>query len=592
MQKKYFVHHTSYFVHLLLLFLLLLSSCTDTDRDDLEGSPVMVDLAFSVSRATQGDTRLTENVIQTSSASYRGIEKIHMIPFDVQQKVTKDDPSKLSVDGQTDYTYSQGNTNIYYKQQCSLMRGVASCLCYARAVPTYGTAIPTIADKASNGSLLVKNLNGQTPAEYTFSPEPIYQPAEENNLPVPSAEATALATYLTNIANTEGWKDSPNSMLKVLHTNFCPAQNTVMAGSSSNVRSYVNELYATLTDYTPTLETDEALKNAILANIQAEGVVMTDGKVTSLGPTREGYPANVGLPDGAAALLWSETENAFVPQLTKTSIADINDVRTFAFPAELYYYTNSRLRSSNKDDRKIYYTEASKTWQQMLDQYEVDNAVVNGNTKAIAIKEPMRYAVAHLQLALKSTSHTLADANGKEMEVRATSFPLTGVIVDQQYPVGFDFTPQSATDEYLMYDSHVQAANGTSLCLSGTVDVSAPVHTFVLQTPENKDVMLVLEFQNNSGVDFRGAGGVIYKGTKFYLLGKLELSSLAANDEWSDDLKKRVFTQGYTTTVGVSIPSLAKAYNVMPNIRSPYLEVGVEMTPQWVQAETTNVILE
>jgi hypothetical protein len=143
-----------------------------------------------------------------------------------------------------------------------------------------------------------------------------------------------------------------------------------------------------------------------------------------------------------------------------------------------------------------------------------------------------------------------------------------------------------------MYDSHVQAANGTSLCLSGTVDVSAPVHTFVLQTPENKDVMLVLEFQNNSGVDFRGAGGVIYKGTKFYLLGKLELSSLAANDEWSDDLKKRVFTQGYTTTVGVSIPSLAKAYNVMPNIRSPYLEVGVEMTPQWVQAETTNVILE
>ena len=592
MQKKYFVHHTSYFVHLLLLFLLLLSSCTDTDRDDLEGSPVMVDLAFSVSRATQGDTRLTENVIQTSSASYRGIEKIHMIPFDVQRKVTKNDPPKLSVDGQTDYTYSQGNTNIYYKQQCSLMRGMASCLCYARAVPTYGTAIPTIADKASNGSLLVKNLNGQTPAEYTFSPESIYQPAEENNLPVPSAEATALATYLTNIANTVGWKDSPNSMLKVLHTNFCPAQNTVMAGSSSNVRSYVNELYATLTDYTPTLETDEALKNAILANIQADGVVMTDGKVTSLGPTREGYPANAGLPDGAAALLWSETENAFVPQLTKTSIADINDVRTFAFPAELYYYTNSRLRSSNKDDRKIYYTEASKTWQQMLDQYEVDNAVVNGNTKAIAIKEPMRYAVAHLQLALKSTSHTLADANGIEMEVRATSFPLTGVIVDQQYPVGFDFTPQSATDEYLMYDSHVQAANGTSLCLSGTVDVSAPVHTFVLQTPENKDVMLVLEFQNNSGVDFRGAGGVIYKGTKFYLLGKLELSSLAANDEWSDDLKKRVFTQGYTTTVGVSIPSLAKAYNVMPNIRSPYLEVGVEMTPQWVQAETTNVILE
>ena len=580
------------------LFLVLLQmSCTEgvETTEVTERTPVQVDLAFSVSSATSMGTRLSEDVIQTSPSAYRGIENVLLLPFAVEGKISAADLKSFE-GGQVDLTYrkvySKDYANVYYTQNCIFTQGVASCLCYAKAIPTYGVAIPTIAQKAANGSLIEENMEGLTPADITFSPDPIYQPAEVNSLPQPDAKATALAQYLTAIANTTGWSASTNNTLKTLYVNFFPPQiDVVMAGSSVNVRTYVNELYTALNDFTPTVAADIVLKNAILGNIQAEGVVVSDGEVTSLGNAREGYPNDLGLPDGAAALTWSGT--AFTPQLTKTSIADINDIRSFVYPAELYYYSNSRLRSSNKDDRAAYYTATTdKTWNNLMETaYEYDNAVITSHTRAVAIKEPLQYAVARLQLALKSTLETLLDAKGKEVPVTDTSFPLTGVIVGSQYPVGFDFTPKSSTEKYLMYDSQMLSANGKPLYLSSYKTLSAPVHTLVLQTPDEEKVMLVLEFRNDSGYDFQGAGGIVYQGTKFYLIGELNLASLsmAAGDE---DFKKRVFTQRYTTEVNVSVPSLAKAYNVMPNIRSPRLEVGVQLTQNWVQAETTNVILE
>lgn len=584
MRRSSITYRTSYIV---LLLSLLTMGCTDADRFDLEGNPVQVDLAFSVSSATHTDTRLVESVIQTTPTSYRGIEQVLIIPFNVRGKITAEDNPMPLAGGKMELKYRKENDHIYYTQQCIFIRGMASCLCYARAIP-FPVNEP---NKAMNGSLQASSLNVTDLTDITFSPEQIYTPEDgTDGLPLPSTKAQALATYLTDIANTYGWKDSPNATLRTRYIHFIPF-NGVMAGSSNNVRNYVNELYTTISDFSPANEEELALKTRILKKVQATHVVVTDGKVTSLGAEREGYPGNIGLPDGVAALSWSESEHEFKPQLTKTSIAPINDVRAFAFPAELYYYANSRIRTSNQDDRKTYYDAATRSWESMLTAYEYDNSVVSGSTKAVAIKEPLQYAVARLQVALNQTSTMLSDANGKQVEVRASSFPLTGVIVGNQYPVGYDFTPKSTTDSYLMYDSQVQSATGDSIYMSSSTSMSDPVNTFVLQSPEGEDVMLVLEFQNNSGTDFRGAGGIIYQGTKFYLIGTLELASLSA-EAGSVDLRKRVFTQCHTTTVNVTIPSLERAYNVMPNIRSPYLEVGVQLTSAWVQAETTNVVLK
>ena len=120
--------------------------------------------------------------------------------------------------------------------------------------------------------------------------------------------------------------------------------------------------------------------------------------------------------------------------------------------------------------------------------------------------------------------------------------------------------------------------------------LSLQTKTYSQEKPEESDVTVILEFENKSGQDFRGENKmIVYQGTKFYLVGKLKLTPPQAGDE---DYKKRIFTQDHTTEVTMTINSLARAYNVMPNILSGRLEVSVEMKLKWTEATPTTVILK
>ena len=57
------------------------------------------------------------------------------------------------------------------------------------------------------------------------------------------------------------------------------------------------------------------------------------------------------------------------------------------------------------------------------------------------------------------------------------------------------------------------------------------------------------------------------------------------------DFEKRAFTKDYITHVGITIASLAKAYNVTPDMMTPHLEIGISLTPQWTMATPTSVKL-
>ena len=165
-----------------------------------------------------------------------------------------------------------------------------------------------------------------------------------------------------------------------------------------------------------------------------------------------------------------------------------------------------------------------------------------------------------------------------------------------QLPVGFDFRPEtvypvySEADMRFIYDSQVNT-NGTGAnepFYLSTADETEFTQTLVLQSYTGRSLKLVLEFENNSGQDFYGYNGTVYRGTKFYLVGEVVPTNVENNPKVCDN---RVFTQDYVTTVNVTVTSLAKAYNVLPNLMSPRLEMGLELTPKWVQAETTDVIL-
>jgi hypothetical protein len=377
-----------------------------------------------------------------------------------------------------------------------------------------------------------------------------------------------------------------------------------MGGSSANIRAFVEELY----DEVGLFETDETLAEAIRTNIKtgADVVVDQNGKVTSvtLKDHLSGYPANIGLPDGVAALQWNGTEFTVHTQTTVESA--ITSIDRFAWPAELCYYGNSTIVTSGEKVEGSVYLDA-KTWNDVLDHY-TDGSMITSYTKSAAMVYPVQYGVARLSVRLKKIEYTpFLDANGELVAFDDTYYPLTAVIVGGQYPVGFDFCPETVqpwpTDAaaskamtnqmFFVCDTQVKtkALGGNDgydyYYLSNTADEGC-TNTLLLQSYEGKNVKIVLEFENRSGKKFTGYDGVVYPGTKFYLVG--EVNPTAAEDGFTDENKKRVFTQDYTTTFDVQVESFTKAYNVMPDLLAPRMEIGIKVE-NWETIRPTTVEL-
>lgn len=588
----------------LMMAVAFLTGCA-ADRDDstvtvATDEPITMSLAFAVPEASMTRTRQADSVVQTVPAFYRGLQDVQIVPF------IGDKPNASAVLNGGENGRIKGKPNAtteaayYYYEKFTFPIGTNSVLFYGRGAYTVAVNDAPIPEKARPryyGSTKAKFSAYWNKSVISFSPVRIFTEEEAD------AKAVALADYMTKIAKTEGWATSKDAKLEALYKNFMSlnskGQYPVIAGSSANILSFVRNLYEEAGKY----ESDQTTAAAIRANIETEADI-TDGEVTALKSRLAGYPANIGLPDGTAAMQWDVTEGKFVQQIKPTSYeVAITSIDRFAYPAELYYFVESDVATSNNEVSKGVYENATDWSTLVKNHYKIEP--VKDDTKAIAIKDPIHYGVAQLSVQLNKTKETLLDANEKEVNVADKTgtplFPLTAIIIGGQYPVGYDFRPvgteeDTEEDMLFVYDSEVRTNKKSDThdyyYLNSKEDVGT-TNTLVLQSFESeKDVTIVLEFENKSGQSFMGYDGVIYPDTKFYLMGKIKPANAQLIDkeqaqEIVEDLKKRVFTQGYVTKVEVNISSLKKAFNVMPDLLSPRLEIGVELVPEWYALQPT-----
>lgn len=568
-------------IGLMLSALLLMTGCSADDRlqqEEQTTDPVVADLALSVSKKVDDvSTRMYAGNIQATD-NYRGFLLLGIAPFNVQgRKISVNDKpfSIVLSDSRNDYI----KTDIFYLyEKCFLAPTTASFL-------VYGKAPRGNLPEASSGSLIEHFPSDMNPKDIYFSLESIV-PHEVN------ATATALANYMTSIANATGnetaWKNAPSATLRLIYMNFLNVTEVdhggeIIPGSSANVYRYVTKLQGVLESLNFTDATDIDIKNAIITEISKYQHSWDD------------FPASVGLPDGAIVIRWDGEK--FVPQIANTSIADINGIDRFAYPAELFYYANSLISTSNRDNRKTSY-DSNSQWSGVLGDYENTTGVVTSSTTSVAVKDPLQYGVARMQIRLLQTDYsTLKDAAGTNVQV-ASNFRLTGVIVGGQLPVGFDFTPTtkfpvySEADMKFIYDSQVNV-NGDSeqdyFYLSASSNATKMTNTLVLQSYDHKKIPVVLEFKNmNDNLEFKGVNGVVLPGTKFYVVGEVDPSVFA--DDPRTNIRDRVFTQDYITTLNMKVTGLSKAYNVVPNLLSPRLELGVELKVNWESTTPEEVI--
>jgi hypothetical protein len=332
----------------------------------------------------------------------------------------------------------------------------------------------------------------------------------------------------------------------------------LMSGSAAHIKAFVAALKAQLTG---TDAVSTAIKTAIDNNSSISGNT---------------YPRSIGLPDGAAVIRW--TGSAFSVRTTTTRLDNINSINRYTYPAELMFFTDSPIRTSSTEVPVTTYQNAptDMLWSAFLSENYDGVTAVNTNTKAVAVENPLQYGVANLQLTLTGMSAVIKDAKNATVEnADMTHLPLRGVIIGGQHTVGYNMKPQGEqtdVDGRFIYETNIVSENS--------------INTLVLQSYDLEKVPVILELENLTGHAFTGKDGTVYPNARFYLVGMID-----PEGKGTGDYANRVFTQDYTTTMSMSVTSLANAYTSMPDLLAPRLEVGVQIITKWVQATTTNVEL-
>lgn len=534
----------------LLLASAGLASCSSDDTfsgsKGQSGEPVKTQFAISVPVGKSG--RLSQDIVQGQSpAQFRGMDNIQLIPFTTAPAAGKTGQTPIALGSILDNELATGtNAKVYYEVQIN--PGVSHFL-------FYGEAYSANDDAKTNGALTA-NVE-QAVNNISFSLLPINTDAESNG------EKTTLADALNSVAQAKDassntWASSTSDLKP-----FYDAFTRLKAGSANSIKLALNELKTSINGATASSEED--LKTAISNAINAALASIADCT----------YPQNVGLPDGAAQLKFeggsfSYINSANVGNLSYTSMAN------FVYPASLYYMANTDIKTADTRLSDRY----STNWETCLGLYS-GVGKVTATTQSVALVQPVKYAVGRFDVAAKFSASSINDNVGESIAVTAgDSITLDGILIGGQKNVGWDFVTPINDTVYTIYDASV-----TSTKL-GTADIADSImaQSLALSTTAGTNVNFALELTNNTGNAFTGIDGIVPAGAKFYLVGQLVPQEGKADN--------KVFAQAHNTKANVTINSLAHAYNCIPDLKNPKLELGLSVNLEWTEGLVQDITID
>lgn len=583
------------------LLSLGLASCSSNDEAEVnptfDGQNVKTQFSISLP-ASVAKTRMAGSTVQVAEdiATFRGMQDIVIIPFANATNRTARLGSNIVLGANTMVKPTTTNNaqaipsgqllatnNAVLYNDVTVPVGTTGFLFYGKAAGTDGYA---------EGYLTTEGLTGE-PAEIFFNPTPI-------QATLTTTVGNALASYVTSIAAATNWAgcaDAANSAetwynagLGEMYTSFI----TLKAGASAYVQAAVQDLFKSIRNNTD--DVSKAIKTAILAKATDDG----SGNLT-FDPTLNGYPAdNNSMPDGCATLAWSSATPAVASVVTNNGFAGstyAQDMAKVVYPASLYYFVDSDLKTSNTS-RADDYT-ATDDWTTILAKY-TNGTSVAAATRSVAINKPIQYAVGRLDVTVAAMSQShYYDRKGEEVTVPAAGYTLTGVLIGGQKKVDYKFEPVTSATEYAIYDNTINTQSASAV-LSATA-AAGPNYTLALETEKDIPVYVVLEFLN-TGEDFQGFDGVCKAGCKFYMIAQLDPKDTNTNAANQASTGNKVFKQDFKTIANFTIGAgttdtnndgvadtpagLANAYVTIPDLRTPQLELGFSVDLKWQKGIT------
>lgn len=573
-----------------------------------DGESVKTQFAINIPAAGK-NTRLAQDIVQGQNpATFRGMTNIRLVPFTDATisgtTTTSIKPIALGAIGKNDLQ-TNGSYKVY--NDVDIPVGVNSFLFYGEAA------------EAATGSL----TNGSIIPSYEVTGWPLKQQVDQIQFDLEpiigegsvTTSQTTLAQMLTDIAGVSGttgsntaWSAVGTGDLKNLYDNF----TSLKAGSANSIKAALQELYNSVKDDKVTNVDD--LKEKIAEKIietYFDATGPTDGKYTlnwkdAIADDIKTFPNNLGLPDGSQQLKFATNTFSYVTPLTDATGGNIlqqTAYNKYVYPASLFYTVNTPIRVS--DETKASNGSYTGTdWSNILQtNYGTDNGTVSSTTQSIALVSPIQYAVASLNLYVRFADDYIYD-NGDNwpstdkpvgkiaVPITGDGFPLNGILIGGQKPVKWDFTTTDTEDNaaWTIYDASTGSA---AVKKSDAYPIDPTAYTLALETKgvssgaaQGETVHFALEMTNASGSDFIGKDGIVPAGGKFYLVG-----NLVSDTEAGEGKALKVFEKDHKTIAKVTITSLKSAYNCIPDLRSPKLELGLSVDLVWEEGLVQDVVI-
>ena len=361
-----------------------------------------------------------------------------------------------------------------------------------------------------------------------------------------------------------------------------------------------------------------------------------------------GFPVNLGMPMGSAIMTFtnpyiesggaSGTPDYYVVTYLEEIPAygvggGTFPVTNYRYPAELLYYTNSHLRTSDAAMQNIDFPAYTQSW--WNDSYWTGwtgGSSIQSSTRSVAVAKTINYGTALMATRVGYSSATVNDnnkglhpsetANTIDVSRIGNAFEVTGIMIGGVADeVGWDFLPKSALFNKIIYDNIIlsMGENGKGLYIprysaSEADRLSQEMYTLTfdnynktLGPDEQSVVYIALELRNNTGQDLWGELNMIRKDGIFYLVGELDPGTLpdsfykGTGENRKVDLSRddfnyppfdengntihapRVFMQDYVTSVKLNFTpsSLSHAYVTMPDLRSGQISLGLSVDVSW-----------
>jgi hypothetical protein len=566
---------------------------------------VKPEFVISVPRTVVRATRMDGDVTQNDGTynQFRGLDNIRLIPFGTEPTSASNklaDVMRLSPIQSLKVTPNI-NYKVYTDQLVPV--GTSNFLFYGKAVDAAAeAAITSMSDKFNYGILNYTGLDNDdftTPGDIVFSLEPINTSTERQ---AGDATGKRIVALLNNIANTtvsgveephDKWSTTTDATMAGLYKNFI----RITVSSSKSLAVILSRVYFSL-DHIQSTSPAIKLANAIKTKINDVcATPPTNGSPVSLLSSYNGYPGNIGLPDGAARVQWNASgsePNSFTDITANYGNGNTVDITKYTYPAALWYYANTPLKASTEKESDDYDTAGN--WDGVINSvYAGAATVVDADTKSVALTNPVQYGVGRLETAIKMGSGTFYDRNGEVIAIG--DYKLTGLLIGGQSSVNFDFT-QRGNENLTIYD-RVMAGDIVARPNSLTANVN---QTLALETKKDQKIYVALELQNG-GEDFMGADGIIPAGGTFYLTAELDPTKASNYDP---STRNKIFIQDHVTQLTVTIKNgkskddptfdpenpdgggLGEATNGIPDLTSPGIEVGTSVDLQWRQGLIIN----